>query len=325
MLVASASQDKFVRLWKVSCDMALSTEKGDDYGHLNTKAYSVKIGNVNFSFNLDAVLMGHDDWIHSVSWQPSLNENGIDVQPMALVTASADKTVCIWRPDTQSESWIVKSRVGEVGGSTLGYYGANFFDSGTKIVANGYHGALHYWQVSSTDSACTPFIGSSGHSKEVTQVAWDPTGSFLMSCSLDQTCRVYAPWNRDAKSSWHEIARTQIHGYDMRSISFIDKYTTVSASDEKVIRVFEAPRMFAESLQRITGVVETKEVLESRPMGANLPALGLSNKAVFETSKDIGSYAPTVAPLNAKPEPPFEEQLLQNTLWPEIDKLYPYI
>jgi hypothetical protein len=50
----------------------------------------------------------------------------------------------------------------------------------------------------------------------------------------------------------------------------------------QIIRVFEAPRAFLESLRDISGVVESEEVLESRPVGATIPALGLSNKAISE-------------------------------------------
>lgn len=66
------------------------------------------------------------------------------------------------------------------------------------------------------------------------------------------------------------------------------------------------------------------------PKGASVPSLGLSNKAVFES--EIKSFAES----NTKEEypdtsyfmelkltcPPTEENLIQNTLWPEIQKLY---
>ena len=64
--------------------------------------------------------------------------------------------------------------------------------------------------------------------------------------------------------------------------------------------------------------------------GASVPSLGLSNKAVFE--EEIGQvkdeskfkdeypenyFVPVIAT-----EPPPEEYLMQNTLWPEVQKLY---
>lgn len=221
-------------------------------------------------------------------------------------------------PDS-SEAWVPKCRVGDLGGSTLGFYGARLNSAGDRLVANGYHGSIHEWDtIRMNEGIITPVVGKSGHTKSVEDLSWDPSGSYLLSCSLDQTVRAHAEWKTGR--SWHEIARTQIHGYDLHSLSFVDKYTYVSGSDEKVVRVFSAPRAFAETLENITGQTEDPQLMECRPSGANLPALGLSNKAVFGAS-EVDSYAAPVT-VYGLAQPPFEEQLLTSTLWPELDKLY---
>lgn len=50
---------------------------------------------------------------------------------------------------------------------------------------------------------------------------------------------------------WTEIARPQIHGYDMTDAAFISPYRFASTGDEKVTRVFDAPGGFVESLQSL--------------------------------------------------------------------------
>ena len=45
-----------------------------------------------------------------------------------------------------------KARVGDIGGTTLGFYGATFDPSGAKIIAHGYQGALHLWKREITDA-----------------------------------------------------------------------------------------------------------------------------------------------------------------------------
>lgn len=72
-------------------------------------------------------------------------------------------------------------------------------------------------------------------------------------------------------------------------------------------------------------------------MAANLPALGLSNKAVFEGDVEemtnaeedhtaLQSFSHSSSTPTGFTEimqhPPFEEHLLQHTLWPEVEKLY---
>lgn len=69
-----------------------------------------------------------------------------------------------------------------------------------------------------------------------------------------------------------------------------------------------------------------------RPMAASVPALGLSNRAVFEGQaqqpevNELGRTLPAQsdAPVSgsAFTRPPVEEELLVSTLWPELDKLY---
>lgn len=196
-------------------------------------------------------------------------------QPMQLVSSSADKSILIWTPDEYSESWIPKHRMGEVGGTTLGFYGALFAPNGSALLSNGYNGAIHIWKrkdkrgiaaagaevdTAAMTTTWAPSIGLSGHSQSVQDISWDPTGTFLLSTSLDQTSRIFATWKRENTApSWHEIARSQIHGYNLQCCAFIDKYTYVSGADEKVLRIFEAPRNFAQSLKSICGIDELNE------------------------------------------------------------------
>ncbi|KAI5634457.1 elongator complex protein 2 [Phthorimaea operculella] len=157
-------------------------------------------------------------------------------------------------------------------------------------------------------------------------VRWEPEGRYIMSVSADQTTRVHAPWRRadGAGTEWHEIARPQVHGYDMASLALVNATTFASAAEEKVIRVFRAPANFTHNFENITGsslgVVDT-----AGPEGASVPSLGLSNKAVFsgddskpDLTDDTDGY---FVPVQLS-EPPTEETLMQNTLWPEVQKLY---
>ena len=65
--------------------------------------------------------------------------------------------------------------------------------------------------------------------------------------SVDQTTRIHGPMpTPSTEPAWHEISRPQVHGYDLVGVQFIDALTFVSVADEKVARVFEAPRAFVQ-------------------------------------------------------------------------------
>lgn len=163
-------------------------------------------------------------------------------------------------------------RVGEVGGNTLGLYGGVFGPHGDLILAHGYQGAFHLWKRASslitTPTAATtdqskdfedlvlseskihhgmdgiselwePQPTLSGHFGSVQDISWEPRdGEFLISVSLDQTSRLHAPWIAEGVGlshvTWQEVARPQIHGYDMQCIAMTSSLQYVSGGDEKV-------------------------------------------------------------------------------------------
>ena len=60
-------------------------------------------GGTSFSVVVEAMLIGHEDWVHSVAWQPSRDNRSTDAaenQRPCLLSASMDRTMAIWRPDT---------------------------------------------------------------------------------------------------------------------------------------------------------------------------------------------------------------------------------
>jgi elongator complex protein 2 len=62
-------------------------------------------------------------------------------------------------------------------------------------------------------------------------------------------------------SSWHEVGRPQIHGYDLLGVASLDPLRFVSVADEKVSRVFGAPRGFVKTMRGL-GVADLEEVDE---------------------------------------------------------------
>jgi len=50
---------------------------------------------------------------------------------------------------------------------------------------------------------------------------------------------------------WREVARPQVHGYDLVGVQFLDALKFVSIADEKVARVFEAPKAFVRLVKHL--------------------------------------------------------------------------
>uniref|UniRef100_A0A8C8WWV2 Elongator complex protein 2 n=1 Tax=Panthera leo TaxID=9689 RepID=A0A8C8WWV2_PANLE len=299
LFLASCSQDCLIRIWRLYVKSTSLETQDDDNIKLKENTFTIENEGIKMAFavTLETVLAGHENWVNAVHWQPSFYKDGLLQQPMRLLSASMDKTMILWAPDEESGVWLEQRE----------------------------------W---------TPEIVISGHFDGVQDLMWDPEGEFIITVGTDQTTRLFAPWKRKDQSqvTWHEIARPQIHGYDLKCLAMISRFQFVSGADEKVLRVFSAPQNFVENFCAITGQSLNLVLCNQDgdlPEGATVPALGLSNKAVFQgdlvsqpsdeeellTSNGF-EYQPVAFQPSILTEPPTEGHLLQNTLWPEVQKLY---
>lgn len=323
ILLASSSQDTFIRLWKISKKVK-EVIKSNEIIQIEERTFTLE--NEKFTLSLESVLQGHENWVYSVHWN-----RHPETKYLQLLSSSMDKSMIIYSYDKEMEMWVEKVRVGEVGGNTLGFYGGKFHPNGKSIIGVGFQGSLHMWH--QNENMWSPGVIQSGHFREVKDLAWEPQGSFLLSTSMDQTTRIHGCWNN---STYHEIARPQVHGYDMQCLTVLSRYKFASAAEEKIVRIFQAPGNFVENFRNLvkskdSNDSEGDEILKSNQKGASVPSLGLSNKIVYEEDlvnsnvddkKFKDEYPENYFVPMTMNSPPTEEYLIQNTLWPEMQKLY---
>ncbi|ONM02645.1 Elongator complex protein 2 [Zea mays] len=349
LFLVSSSQDRTIRIWKMTSEAAASGSS------LQLRKETIEMtsyiegplfvaGSTSYQVSLESLLVGHEDWVYSVEWQPPTLLTGDEAhQPMSILSASMDKMMMIWRPEKTTGLWIDSVTVGELSHSALGFYGGLWQPDGRSILAHGYGGSFHMWRDVGLDSEnWQPQIVPSGHFAPVSDLTWARSGQYLLSVSHDQTTRIFAPWRNQVNPGdmiyWREIARPQIHGHDLNCVTFIQgsgNHRFVSGADEKVSRVFEAPLSFLKTLQQATLLKPdiSEDFDNVQVLGANMSALGLSQKPIYthgvkessisnsndgpDSMETIPDAVPTVFT-----EPPVEDQLAWNTLWPESHKLY---
>lgn len=212
-----------------------------------------------FDVTLEALLVGHESGLTNAHWSPAQPGE----QPHLLSTAS-DNSMILWTPSAGSSSvdgiWIPAHRFGAVGGRGLAFYGGLWAPDGKSVFASGWTGGWERWQQDNGGN-WSPTTGITGHWNSVASIEWSPEGEYLMSqryvnsrrpaltSSTDQTTRIHA--YHTASKKWAEIARPQIHGYDMTCGTWLGPYRFASGADEKLTRVFDAPEGFVQSLKSL--------------------------------------------------------------------------
>lgn len=348
LLLASASQDKYVRLWRLHQGTALSAlnnATGLDLSVSLTpgnKIHKISAGGTKYCVMFEALLLGHEDWIYTARWSRTADGK------LLLLSASADNSLSIWESDPESGIWITGARLGEVSrekgattatGSIGGFWTGLWSPAGTTVITLGRTGSWRRWDYNPSDDAWQQTYAISGHTRAVTGLSWSQDGTYLLSTSSDQTTRLHAQWtgngtDSSSSGSWHEMSRPQIHGYDLNCTATLGPTSSfVSGADEKLMRVFTAPKAVAKMLSYLTN---SKIDMSFAPDAADMPVLGLSNKAIDNTSserqpesqeEEEGGLSQSNFTIPAALEattthPPFEENLSRHTLWPEVEKLY---
>lgn len=348
LLLASASQDRYIRLWRVHQGKELpaqaATASDPTAGAYlpgrspTNKAHRFQSQGSDFSVTFEALLVNHDDWVYSARWNMSMEG------PLRLLTASADNSLAIWECDPSSGIWGTAARLGEISrekgattatGSIGGFWTCLWSPDGKTILTVGRTGSWRRWDWDESHSSWVQNIAISGHTKAVTGIAWSRSGDLLLSTSADQTTRLHAKWKK--QGTWHEMARPQIHGYDLNCIDVLTETQFVSGADEKLKRVFKEPKTVAKMLHTVAGIGSDDQVADM-PDAANMPVLGLSNKATDDIDDEVTQEVEAVNPEADRSaidpativrksaldidHPPFEESLSRHTLWPETEKLY---
>lgn len=347
LLLASASQDKYVRIWRFhqGQELPAATAEGADPSNgaympgksPSNKAHWIKAAGKDFSVTFEALLLGHEDWIYSAKWHAQPDGK------LQLLSTSADNSLAIWEADPTSGIWVSMVRLGEISrekgattatGSTGGFWTGLWSPDGNSVACLGRTGSWRRWEYDAGEDMWRPCVAISGHTKSVTGISWSRNGEYLLSTSLDQTTRLHTKWTATGANTWHEMSRPQIHGYDLNCIDSLGPSQFVSGADEKLMRVFSEPRAVASMLNKLAGIGSAGDAA-SMPDAANMPVLGLSNKAIdavdddaeIQPIDDRDRDAMDPASVVKKSQldidrPPFEEVLSRATLWPETEKLY---
>lgn len=106
ILLASGSQDRYIRVWsidKTHSDQSLSLDS------LGITKYAPKpriyIEDASYDIILESLLVGHEDWVMSVAWN-AVQSRAMPLTELTLLSSSMDRTMILWKKDISSGTLV---------------------------------------------------------------------------------------------------------------------------------------------------------------------------------------------------------------------------
>ncbi|MEH2446124.1 MAG: serine/threonine-protein kinase [Nostoc sp.] len=253
--LASASDDKIVKLWDLNTKKVLASLSGH-FQAVKSVAFSpdgkilatasddktIKLWQIETLEEI-CTLLGHSHAVKSVAFSPD---------GQILASGSWDKTIKLWDVNTGTEIYTMT-------GHRLQVNSVAFSPQGKLLASASYDRTIRLWQIPALESShkefqnrpCYSLLGTlSGHAWAVLTVAFSPDGKILATGSDDNTIKLWEV------NSGQLICTLVGHSWSVVAVAFTaDGETLLSASCDKTVKLWRVST--AEEIVTLSGHVDS--------------------------------------------------------------------
>ncbi|OHT17541.1 hypothetical protein TRFO_02598 [Tritrichomonas foetus] len=299
ILFASGSQERTIRLWRISLEAASEISKL----HVSVTSHAtLETDSTPFHVELFANLEGHSDWVNCISFSSS----------STLCSASFDGQVLIWSAQEGSD-YDISIRLGTtaVADDQSGFIGCKLL-APNDVMALSRNGGFSRW-IDGKTVRCF-----AGHYDGVTGLTWTSIGCFL-SVGLDNTARIFgidrSSTAINGDTTYRELARPLIHGHAVFDCAQIADDLYAFAADEKNVRILQPSQCFVHIYPH------EKLVSKHLPFASMVHPLSLDNAIIKDAESVEATFAPITASDFMKDRTPDAHEMWL-TRWPEYKSIF---
>ncbi len=280
--VASASEDKTIRLWDLETNKQLLVLQGHQF--VQAVAFHPQQSNLLISAGRDRqitvwdwtiqqplrTLSGHTQQIHAIAFSPD---------GTLIASGSADKTLKLWTLRGEAVSTFLKHRLAVNAVAFHPTPCGSLAEIAPLIASASTDTTVCLWHL---DGELVRTL--TGHTQAVRAIAFSPTGQLLASGGEDKTIRL---WNVASGQCCRILSG---HSWSISSLGFVSDHILVSGSWDKTLKVWQLDT--GEEIARLVGHTDsiTSLALQSLRVTRKKSSERINDKAI--SSSDLQGVIP---------------------------------
>ena len=266
-ILASASWDKTIKLWRIKDGSLITTLTGHQDGISSIafawgkQGYLLASGSADKTIKLWSIIDEQPQLINTlIDHQDGVKTLAFNPKGKILASGSYDQTIKLWNREGELLQTLA--------GHNLAISTLAFSPDGKVLVSGSWDNTIRFWQINPLSQEVSWLETLKGHQNGVTGLNFNPEGTILASSSADGTIKLWL--ERDQAKPASEADRTLLktlrgHTSPVNTLAFSDR-TLISADEQQglILWNLNLDNLLTEGCNRLSAYLTNNSHLPKR-------------------------------------------------------------